>query len=136
MANGSSGGGVGPGVEDAAWIFHETAMLHLAAAGVGGGEEAPVSPDIVLDVRVYARNNEIARHARTADDLVGVGNLPLRGLVASGATGATSRRASDCTFNRPVEISIMSLEGLPVGRLEVNVCGLAEIQRRAPGSEL
>lgn len=68
---------------------------------------------------------------RQSDSFVGVATLPLShgdtGGSRGGATvvGGASRRTLECTFSRPVEVSVLSAEGVAIGWLGVGVCGMS-----------
>lgn len=125
------------GCTDGAWIFRETVVLHLATSK--GGYR--VLPGDSLRVFVYAKGDRFPDVCRPfskhrllehksadgplADDLVGVATLPLIRPVAGKATDRTGTRDCECTFLRPIEVSVVSVEGAAIGFLEVELCGMS-----------
>ena len=114
-------------VADDRWVFRETVVLQPTATVEG--ERASVENG--LRVRVYARDKRLAHddYSRVAAEkdhrLVGVATLSLRRLVAGGVLGGnSSKRACECTFSCPVEVSVLSLEGAAIGWLRLSICGV------------
>lgn len=146
QGRGRDGGGRGYPKADDSWSFRETVVLHLATTE---GEEQRASPadDKYLRVFVYTRNKSRLSRSRSPsrrrrppppsatardsapDDLVGVATLRLRRLAGGGAVasvGGISRRASECTFSRPVEVPVLGSDGsVALGWLGIGVCGMA-----------
>lgn len=114
-------------VMDDRWIFRETVVLQPTATVIGD-ELALVENG--LRVRVYARDKLLVHDAGSGvaagkdHRLVGVATLPLRRLAMGGVLGDdSSKQACECTFSRPVEVSVLSVEGVAIGWLGLSICG-------------
>lgn len=115
-------------VTDDRWVFCETVVLQSTATGIGD-ELALVENG--LSVRVYARDTRLAHDDGSGVEvekdhrLVGVATLPLRRLAMGGVLGddSSKQQACECTFSRPVEVSVSSVEGVAIGWLGLSICG-------------
>ena len=110
---------------DDKWVFRETVVLQSTET-VG---REPALVENRLRVRVYARDMRLAHEksvvaAEKDHRLVGVATLPLHCLVVSVVLGDdSSKQACECTFSRPVEVSVLTLEGVAIGWLGLSICG-------------
>lgn len=122
------------------YLFHETVVLRLAVnEGMHGEQALPDGSLRILvylssrggDLRLRQKDGEEGAGLRSAcSDLIGVSTLPLRRLGGERGRGTAgdglSRRASECTFSRPVEVPVLSHpEGAAIAWLGVGVCGMA-----------
>lgn len=127
-----------PVVAGDAWVFSETVVLHpkveqsardqaflvdsfrvlVYSEGRSSGDES--SPQ-----RYRWAGKRAARQIAASGVLVGVATLPLRALATGMPVEGPSRRASECTFSRPVEVTVVSAsDSSVIGWLGIGVCGV------------
>lgn len=137
--------GRGEGVDT--WAFHETVALHMTAEGGRRegerGREAmlPGDDDRHLLLRVCVAQSPAVssppprRHAPVLQETDAVASAervtaPPDEVIGSatvhlGRYLATADRdgARNCTFSRPIRVSVFNPEGLAIGWIELGVCG-------------
>lgn len=95
-------------------------LLRVCVARSSGGSSSPSPPRRRAPVRRGTDNVEsVQERVAAPDEVIGSATIPLGKCLAA----ADRDGARNCTFSRPVRVSVVNSEGIPIGWIELGVCG-------------